>query len=340
VELREIGEFGFISRIKNSLPTLPADVFLGIGDDAAVASLSPGTHLVSTVDLLVEGVHFDLTLTPAHFLGRKSLAVNLSDMAAMGARPRFTLISLALPPHIQVEFTDSFYLGFLGMAQAYGVTLIGGDTSSSLAGLFISVTLLGEGEKEFLVSRRGAQPGDDLYITGTLGDSLLGLQLARAQGGKASSPEEKFLFERHFNPTPRVEEGRILAKRGLASAMIDVSDGLFSDLQHICAESQVGATIWAERIPLSTPFKSLAPTLNEADCRWALRGGEDYELLFSAPPKKASEIMGLAQEWECGLTCIGRVEPPSKGVVMRDEHGQVDPELLKGFDHFAPRVSK
>jgi len=332
VELQEIGEFGLIARIKSHLPAFPPFVLKGIGDDAAISSLSTGAELVSTVDLLVEGVHFDLSLTSAYLLGRKSLAVNLSDIAAMGAKPLFTLVSLAIPSRTKVEFIDELFKGFLEMAEAHGVSLIGGDTSSSPSKFFISVTLLGEGRKELLIFRHGALPGDDLYVTGTLGDSILGLHLAQTRRGESTSSAEAFLCERHFNPVPRVQEGRILAERGLVRAMIDVSDGLLSDLKHICEESRVGATVWTDRIPQSAPLRLLAPA---PAWQSALRGGEDYELLFTAAPEKASEIMALNREWECGVTCIGKVEPPSNGIVIRDERGQVGPDLLKGFDHFA-----
>ena len=335
MELQEIGEFGLIARIKSHLPAPPPFVRKGIGDDAAISSLSTGADLVSTVDLLVEGVHFDLSLTSAYLLGRKSLAVNLSDIAAMGAKPLFALISLAIPARTKVEFIDEFFEGFLAMAEAHGVSLIGGDTSSSPAKFFISVTLLGEGKKEMLLYRDGALPGDDLYVTGTLGDSILGLRLSQNRRGGRASPAEAFLRERHFNPVPRVKEGRALAERGLVRAMIDVSDGLFSDLQHICEESRVGATVWADRIPQSAPLRLLAPA---PAWQSALRGGEDYELLFAAAPEKALEIMALSREWECGVTCIGKVEPPGHGIVIRDERGQVDPELLKGYDHFAAQA--
>jgi len=335
VELREIGEFGLIARIKKSILPLFPGVLRGIGDDAAISSLTPGTELVSTVDLLVEGVHFNLSFTSAHILGRKSLAVNLSDIAAMGANPRFVLLSLALPAKTIVEFIDDFMRGFLEMARAHDVALIGGDTSSSPEGVFISVTLLGEGKKENLVCRCGAQPGDDLYVTGTLGDSLLGLQVAQKREGKPTSPEEAYLMERHLNPLPRLPEGKTLAERGLARAMIDVSDGLYSDLWHICEESQVGATVWVERIPLSVPFQSLATVPKEQNWQLAVKGGEDYELLFAAASEKAWELKELARHWKCGLTWIGKVEPFSQGVTIRNEQGPVDDAFLKGYDHFA-----
>jgi thiamine-monophosphate kinase len=335
VKLREIGEFGLIARIKNSWPASSPQVIQGIGDDAAVSSLGPGNDLVSTVDLLIEDVHFDLSLIDPYPLGRKSLAVNLSDLAAMGATPRWLLISLALPSRLRVEFIDQFFAGMRAMAQPHGVFLIGGDTSSSPARLFISITLLGEGKKEGLVYRHGAKPGDDLYVTGTLGDSLLGLHLAKSLKGQAPSPEERFLLERHFDPTPRLREGRALAEGKIASAMIDVSDGLFSDLHHICEESRVGALVWADRIPQSPAFRSLVPASPGEEWKWALKGGEDYELLFSAPPERADDLVAREKDWPCGITRIGRVEPRSHGVVVRDEKGPVDPSSLKGYDHFA-----
>ena len=287
------------------------------------------------MDLLVEGIHFNLSLTSAHLLGRKSLAVNLSDMAAMGAKPCFAMISLALPSRTSLKFIDDFISGFLEMAGDHGVSLIGGDTSSSPRKLFISVTLLGEGKKEQLVFRSGAKLGDGLYVTGTLGDSLMGLHVAQKREGKPASSDETYLLERHLNPTPRVREGRALAERGIARAMIDVSDGLFSDLTHICEESRVGATVWIERIPLSAPFQSVASTPGGKGWQAAIKGGEDYELLFSAAPEKEAELRELARGWECGLACIGKIEPQSQGIIIRDENGPVDPRLLKGYDHFA-----
>jgi len=335
VELREIGEFGLIARIRDRIGVLASQVYKGIGDDAAVSFLSPGMDLISTVDLLVEDVHFNRSLTCARDLGRKSLAVNLSDLAAMGGTPRFALISLAVPAETSVEFIDEFLSGFLEMGGNHGVSLIGGDTSCSPDRLFISVTLLGEGKREKLVYRDGARPGDDLYVTGTLGDSLLGLHLARNSSKLPSSQDEEFLLRRHFNPTPRVQEGRILAERSLARAMIDISDGLYSDLRHICEESHVGATVWAEQIPLSAAFRAKVPVPSDFQWQWALKGGEDYELLFSASPEKAGEILIQTRAWPCGVTWIGKIEPFSHGVVIRDRQGAVDPAILKGYDHFA-----
>lgn len=335
MELRELGEFGLISRIKEKLPPYPEGVIKGIGDDGAICSLAPDHLLISTVDLLIEGVHFDLTYTPPYFLGRKSLAVNLSDIAAMGAKPLYLLISLALPDRLPVEFVDEFISGCLGVAQENNVSLVGGDTSASPDRLFISVTVLGEGRKAEVLCRQGAQVGDDLYVTGTLGDAYWGLKILREKKGELLSPEESYLVGRHLNPSPRVREGQILAQQNLARAMIDISDGLLADLSHICTESQVGATIWVEKIPLSTSLKMVAKGREEPAWKAALIGGEDYELLFTAPPEKEAEIWKLSQEWKCGITKLGKIEGPTHGLVVKDSQGVVDIKNLKGYEHFA-----
>ncbi len=335
MDIRSVGEFGLIARIKDRMPDFSAQVLRGIGDDAAVSFLSPGMDLVSTVDLLVEDVHFDLSLMTASQLGRKSLAVNLSDLAAMGAKPLFALISLAAPSHTALEFMDDFFAGFESIAREFGVSLIGGDTSSSPDRLYLSITLLGEGNRGNLVYRSGARVGDNLYVTGTLGDSLLGLHLARSEKGRTLSSGEEFLLERHSNPVPRVREGASLAREKLATAMIDVSDGLYSDLGHICEESGVGSVLWAERIPRSTPFLSIISEIPGADRNWSIRGGEDYELLFTVPPERAQDLADLARDWPCGVTLIGQITPSSQGIVILDEHGPVDPKAARGYDHFA-----
>ena len=340
VKIRDLGEFGLIARIKDRLPTLPPSVIKGIGDDAAVSSLSSGKQLVTTVDLLIEGVHFEFSFLSPYLLGRKSLSANISDIAAMGAKPRFAFLSLAIPESMKIEDLDEFFRGFLETAGEYGVSLLGGDTSASPGLLFINVTLLGEGKKGKLVFRDGAKVGDDLYVTGTLGDSLLGLKIAQEKRKGRVSREEKYLLNRHFNPTPRVREGRTLGEKRLAHSMIDVSDGLLSDLGHICEESRVGARLWVERLPLSRSLRAAAGKRESASWQMALQGGEDYELLFSASPKNGPRIQALGRKWKCGITRIGRIEPAESGVVIEGRSGPVDPCLFKGYDHFGGRRSK
>lgn len=334
MELRELGEFGLIDRIKEKLPPPIQGVLKGIGDDAAICALGKERVLVSTVDLLVEGIHFDLSYTSPYFLGCKSLAVNLSDIAAMGAQPLYALISIALPSRLKVEFVDEFISGFLEVAKENSVSLIGGDTSASPDKLFISVTLLGEGTKEKLICRKGAVIGDDIYVTGTLGDSLEGMKILQQRKREPLSQEESYLAKRHLNPSARVKEGQIIAHRNLAHAMIDVSDGLLSDLAHICTESKVGATIWVEEIPLSSSLRIIAENQGEAAWKIALIGGEDYELLFTAPEEKAGEIQELNKEWNCGITKIGRIEPMNHGLLVKGAFGIIDISQCQGYDHF------
>ncbi len=340
VKIRDLGEFGLIARIKDRLPTLPSSVIKGIGDDAAVSSLSPGKKLVTTVDLLIEGVHFDFSFLSPYLLGRKSLSVNVSDIAAMGAAPKFAFLSLAIPERMSIASLDEFFRGFLETAAAYRISLLGGDTSASPGPLSINVTLLGEGKKGAIVFRHGAKPGDDLYVTGTLGDSLLGLKIAQEKGKKRISPEEEYLLDRHCNPTPRVREGRTLGERRLVRSMIDVSDGLLSDLGHICEESRVGARLWVERLPLSPALRAAAVGRKAVDWQVALQGGEDYELLFSAPPENGSRIQALGRKWKCGVSSIGRIAPLESGIVIEGRNGPVDPRLFKGYDHFGGPKSK
>lgn len=335
MELRELGEFGLIDRIKEKLPPPIQGVLKGIGDDAAICALGKERVLVSTVDLLVEGIHFDLSYTSPYFLGCKSLAVNLSDIAAMGAQPLYALISIALPSRLKVEFVDEFISGFLEVAKENSVSLIGGDTSASPDKLFISVTLLGEGTKEKLICRKGAVIGDDIYVTGTLGDSLEGMKILQQRKREPLSQEESYLAKRHLNPSARVKEGQIIAHRNLAHAMIDVSDGLLSDLAHICTESKVGATIWVEEIPLSSSLRIIAENQGEPAWKIALIGGEDYELLFTAPEEKAGEIQELNKEWNCGITKIGRIEPMNHGLLVKGAFGIIDISQCQGYDHFA-----
>ena len=243
--LKELGEFGFIDRIAGSAG-FSGGVPLGIGDDAAAVIPTSGYQTLVTADMLVEGIHFDLAFTAPFELGRKSLAVNLSDIAAMGGTPRFALLSLAIPPEFSLPFLDPFIAGFSNQAHRNGVVLIGGDTCSSRSGFVISVTLMGEQRPNRIVRRAGAGAGDQIYVTGTVGDSALGLELLRRgeQSGGA--------ITRHLDPLPRNEAGMALAEKGLASAMIDVSDGLLADLSHILKQSGCGATLFLDRLPLST----------------------------------------------------------------------------------------
>ena len=238
----------------------------------------------SSSDALIEGIHFERKWTSARDLGWKALAVNLSDIAAMGGNPLYALTTLGIPPKIPSGFIADFYRGLNKLASRHGVALVGGDTCSSPKDLFIDVTILGEVKSRQLLTRSGARPGDVLFVTGTLGESAIGLELLKT-GSKASRPRNHFI-ERQLRPTPRLVIGRYLSSHRIASALIDVSDGLSTDLHHLCEQSQVGAMIEESTIPLPKLSAAIKVELAKSPINYALNGGEDYELLFAVPPQK------------------------------------------------------
>jgi thiamine-monophosphate kinase len=330
MKISDLGEFGLIDRIGKTAPRNARRAPIGIGDDAAALLLSPSSVLLATTDMLIEGVHFDLKTTDLYSLGWKAAAVNLSDIAAMGGVPRFCLTALGIPTSLTVEQVDEFYRGFSVCIRKQGTVLVGGDTCSSPKGLIISVTVLGEADRKRVITRAGARPGDLIYVTGTLGDSGAGLEILRSAecGVRSKNPAVRKLIERHLRPIPRVAEGKKLALSGLASAMIDVSDGLSSDLGHLCEQSGEGAELFADRIPLSKELTSVKG-LKQQPLEYALFGGEDYELLFTSPVELEREIMSL----RIRATVIGAITR-RKGMRMVTEKGEIHPLAPGGYDHF------
>ncbi len=326
----QIGEFGLIERIRQGVGAHPA-LRLGIGDDCAAQALGGSEFLLTTTDMLIEEVHFRRAWTDLRTLGRKSVSVNVSDIAAMGGEPRALFLALGLPARMGVEELDEFAAGFLEAAAEYGAVLAGGDTCRSPGPLLICVTAEGAVPEKELVSRAGAREGDDIYVSGTLGESALALRLLQA--AETPSPE---LARRHHDPTARTALGRALAARGLATAMIDLSDGLLADLGHILKASGVGAVVDEVSLPLSPPFRKAldgAPELLEL----ALSGGEDYELLFCAAPSHEAEVAALAAELRLPLTKVGRIGPAPQGLSLRDGFGRLRPPASRGFSHFEER---
>jgi thiamine-monophosphate kinase len=329
LRLVELGEFGLIERIAGKVARKQG-VRIGIGDDAAAIEPASGFEILITTVMLVEGVHFDLALSDPFTLGKKSLAVNLSDIAAMGGIPRHFLLSLAIPENISVEFLDNFVAGMLEMGARFGVTLIGGDTCSSQKGLVISVTVMGEQLPDLIVRRNGAEPGDLICVTGTLGDSALGLMQLRAGICEGAA------VARHLDPLPRVLEGIKLAEAGLLSSMIDISDGLLADLSHILDLSGVGARIHLEKLPLSDYYKREHPLFKEDPFLLPLSGGEDYELLFTVHPDKLSSVLSSLMETGTLTTVIGEItgcDGLSLFTVTGDEYF---PDQM-GYNHFPPK---
>jgi thiamine-monophosphate kinase len=327
MKLSRLGEFGLIERIRRMSAT-GRGVRIGIGDDCAWVNHAAGSSLI-TADLLIEGVHFDLKWTSLFALGYKSLAVNLSDIAAMGGVPAYAIVSLGIPAKFASQQIEEFYRGFNSLARKSQVALIGGDTNFSPT-LIVSVCLIGTPPAR-PVRRSGAKAGDDIYVTGTLGDSALGLNLLRRKlpGPKREAIAE--LLARHHQPTPRLIAGALLAREKLATAMIDVSDGLLQDLGHICKASNTGAVIWHEQLPLSAAYRALS---GKNRTRFALSGGEDYELLFCARPRHRQRIEKLPRLAQVKITRIGSCAAAKQGITVIDGSGKPLALRFTGHDHF------
>jgi thiamine-monophosphate kinase len=341
MKISALGEFGLIEKIRKSAAGSSPSVLIGIGDDAAVLKTPSSASLLATTDMLIEGVHFDLAYTDFFSLGWKSAAVNISDVAAMGGSPRFCLTSLGIPPVLSVAQITEFYRGLNGLLKAHRTMLVGGDTCSSPRGMTVCVTVLGEAEKKSVVSRAGARPGDRIFVTGTLGDSAAGLEIlkirVRGPGARSkkiaasfSSREVGWFVQRHLRPEPRVEWGRKLALSRCANAMIDVSDGLSSDLSHICERSGVGAIIAAEKIPFSPSLRKAAAHLGKLPLHYALSGGEDYELLFTAPPAKVRKLRSL----DIPVAEVGEITR-TRELLIVDGRGKTARLAPTGYNHFA-----
>ena len=331
MNIRDLGEFPFLRRLRERLPRASHDprVQLGVGDDCAALSLLGLTVL--TTDAMIAGVHFQCEWAPFFVLGQKAFAVNASDVAAMGGEPAFALLSLGVPQDFAVKDLDAFFDGFLEAAQQMRTTLIGGNMSAAPV-LMISVSLLGQ-TPHGPVTRSGARVGDEVYVTGTLGDAALGLRLLTNElTGDAESAAVQHLKQRFLCPTARVTVGKELAAQGLATAMIDVSDGLLQDLGHLCEASQVGAVVEAPTVPLSEGYRTLMGT---QDWTPALAGGEDYELLFSAPVTARSGIREIADKSGCAITRIGSLVPQADGVTVVLPDGPRAASAFTGFNHFA-----
>jgi len=319
-----IGEFELIARyFTRSVDSAPR-VELGIGDDCALIDGGAATQWAVTTDLLSEGVHFLHDVDPES-LGHKSLAVNLSDLAACGATPRCFFLALALPT-LDEDWVAAFCRGLFALADRSGCVLAGGDTTRSASGRAISITAMGEVPRGQALLRSGARVDDEIWVSGTLGDGALGLACRRGTAGV----HDAAAIARLERPEPRVQLGGQL--RGIASAAIDVSDGLAGDLGHILERSAVGATVRWDAIPRSEALKALPPGQQH---EFVFRGGDDYELLFTAAPDAAGGIARAAVESGVSVTRIGVIRAGS-GLTVVDEHGQAVDIAARAFDHFLP----
>jgi thiamine-monophosphate kinase len=323
MKLRRLQERELVQAIRDEFSQSAKNLVLGIGDDAAIIRPGRASWLVTT-DLLSEGFHFSVFWNPPFYLGRKSLNINLSDIAAMGGTPRFALLGLAVPSGLKTGWLEEFFSGFKQAAQEADVCLVGGDVSQSRK-IVISVTVIGEGSE--FVTRSGAKPGDRIYVSGCLGNARGGLALLQKGARLGEDSHADALLKAFLDPVPRIGLGRELARHKIASAMIDLSDGLSVDLFHLCEESGTGAEVGEEFIPLSPELRARA----RKPLAMALHGGEDYELLFTVPPARASRLARISKKYR--LACIGRMTR-GKGIYLVDRAGQKKRLAIKGFEHF------
>lgn len=327
-------EFSLIEKIKKNIRRYNKDVYKGIGDDAAAVKAAKDKYLLYTCDALVSGVHFSQKYASAYQVGQKAAAVNLSDIAAMGGIPKHFLVSLFLPIGISEKFINELYKGILNECRKFDVDVIGGNIARNNK-LIVDLFLTGEASFPKPLLRGGAKPGDLVLVTGTLGDSGAGLKILQNPNLKISAEDKKFLILRHLSPTPRVQEGQIIAKSERANAMIDISDGLSSDISHICKESQVGVKLYTDKIPVSDSLRVAAEVFGIPTLDLALNGGEDYELCFTVPAKFAPIITSeIEKSVGTKVTIIGEIAPQKQGRVLIDKGGKESPLNVKGWDHF------
>ena len=333
MEISQLGEFGLIRRLTKDIECRQSSTLKGVGDDCAVIAPTDGEVTLATTDLLMEGVHFDLIYTPLKHLGYKAVVVNLSDLYAMNATPRQLTVSLAIGKRFQVEDIDALYEGMRLACEKYGVDIVGGDTTASMTGLAISITAVGTARREDIVYRGGAKETDLICVSGNLGAAYMGLQLLEREkavylqqmkeSGNNDMPFEpdfagrEYLLERQLKPEPRKDILEQLRQAGIRpTSMMDISDGLSSELLHICHESQCGCRIYEERIPLDYQTAVAAEEFNMNVTTCALNGGEDYELLFTVPLSDREKAEALED-----VKVIGYISKPDQGKILVTRDG-------------------
>lgn len=327
MKIEKIGEFGLIELIKRRIFSKDNSVLVNIGDDAAVIEPSKDKLLIFTTDTLMEKVHFDLKYFTFEQIGWKAMVANLSDIAAMGGLPKFALVTIGLPVSISVENVISIYDGMNEVAKRYKCKIIGGDTFFSPEGIFISIALLGEVEKEFLVKRRGARKGDLICVTGDLGEAQAGLEFLKKYTRKKPA-----LIKKHLTPFPRIREARTLVKNLKISSMIDISDGLSSELFHLTEENDLGAIIYETKIPISTNCTKAGDLLKRSPLLWALSSGEEYELLFTIKKKELAKLEKIKEKVK--VSVIGEMLEKKEGIFLMERSGKKKKLRKTGFTHF------
>ncbi len=340
-EISELGEFGLIERLTKEFPIRHPQTIKGVGDDAAVLSFGEKEVLVTT-DLLLEGIHFDVRYVPLKHLGYKAAVVNFSDIYAMNGTPRQITVSIGLSSRFTVEHVEQIYAGIRLACEVYGVDMVGGDTSASVSGLVISITCIGDAAKENIVYRSGAKETDLICVSGDLGAAYMGLQLLErenrvaAGAGKDFTPDfsgKEYILERQLKPEARKDIVEELGKAGIVpTSMMDVSDGLSSELLHICKASGVGCRVYEDRIPIDYQTACMAEELNMNLVTAAMNGGEDYELLFTVPLADKDKIEKMK-----GVSMIGYVTKPELGAALVSRDGNEIPIRAQGWNAFSQK---
>lgn len=339
MEISELGEFGLIDRLTADMPAVNDSTVRAVGDDCAILRYPADTDVLVTTDLLLENVHFDLTYVPLKHLGYKAAVVNFSDVYAMNGRPKQITVSLGISKRFAVEHIDALYDGIRHACEVYGVDIVGGDTSASHQGLVISITCIGEVAKGQAVGRDGAHDTDLICVSGDLGAAYMGLQLLEREkavsvGQKDFEPDfagKEYLVERQLKPEARRDIVEALAKAGVRpTAMMDISDGLSSELLHICKASGTGCRVYEDRIPIDYQTAVMAEELNMNLVTAALNGGEDYELLFTVPLTDHDKVKNIE-----GVKMIGYVTKPDLGAALITRDGAEIPLRAQGWNPLA-----
>lgn len=337
-EISELGEFGLIDRLTKDITINDNSTIKGVGDDAAELSFGDKEVLV-TSDLLLEGVHFDLRYVPLKHLGYKSAVVNFSDIYAMNGTPRQITVNIGVSSRFTVEHLEDLYAGIKLACKTYGVDLVGGDTSASVTGLVISITCIGTAEKNDVVYRSGAKPTDLICVSGDLGAAYMGLQLLERENRVAAESKEneqfqpdfagkEYILERQLKPEARKDIIELLREKGvIPTSMIDVSDGLSSELLHLCKSSDVGCRVYEDRIPIDFQTALMAEEFNMNLITAAMNGGEDYELLFTVPLTDNDKIEKIKN-----ISLIGYITKPELGAAMIMRDGTEFPIVAQGWN--------
>ncbi|MBN1907261.1 MAG: thiamine-phosphate kinase [Deltaproteobacteria bacterium] len=336
LKVSDTGEFELIDSIRRIIDGAghkPGLLIHGIGDDAAVFTPEPGYEMVVTCDSMVEGRHYlKEHITPME-IGRRAMVMNISDIGAMGGIPLYALVTLGLTSSETVEEIEGIYRGFIQELEPFNASIIGGNITKTAGNTFIDITLIGKAKRGHIALRSGAKQGDAIMVTGFPGSSGAGYRLLA--DGISPSLKNKTLIDAYLRPVHRAREGHSLAVSGLISSMMDVSDGLSGDLNHICETSSAAAEIWEERLPVSSALQDISTLYKQIPADFILAPSDDYELLFTCAPEKIDAVKKTLKEFDCPVTHIGDIVPMAQGMTLINRNGERKPLIKKGWDHFS-----